>query len=284
MRLLFHPKYEDLAQSAQALAKDTIVTELPTYETYKDSSTLNSRSPLSCEVKDVESTSHVFHTSGTSGTPKPIPQVHLLSVSVLPRRALPTYLSTEKTDLAPFELAAYTTTPLFHGGVSDLLRAWMARSMIYFYPTSDTPITASNVVGSVAACNSPPDPLTGRKLQPAREEERAKRFKVGSFLSVPYILTILSEDLDGPSMTMLKGLDFVSTGGAPLDTAIGDTMVDKGVHLVSRLGSSECGCEWKRQTCDAIRLTPLLDSPDELTSRLCHGEGLGMASQRLCVL
>jgi hypothetical protein len=117
--------------------------------------------------------------------------------------------------------------------------------MIYFYPTSDVPITMSNVVSSVEACNvlDPEDGLD-LELDEAQKAERENRCRVKAFLSVPYILTILTEDLDGLGVEMLKGMDFVSTGGAPLDTKIGDAMVERGVRLVSRLGSSECGCEW----------------------------------------
>lgn len=117
----------------------------------------------------------------------------------------------------------------------------MARSMIYFYPTSDASITTQNVVASVKSCQRPPDPLDGIG---AEVEERTNRFRVTAFLSVPYILSVLAEDLQGPGIEMLREMRFVSTGGAPLDTAIGDGMVKEGVRLVSRLGSSECGCKW----------------------------------------
>jgi hypothetical protein len=119
----------------------------------------------------------------------------------------------------------------------------MARSMLYFYPTSEVPITATNVVRAVEACQAPPDIIEAMKLQSSSNAEREKRFKVSAFLSVPYILSILAENLDGDGMKMLREMDFVSTGGAPLETAIGDAMVARGVRLVSRLGSSECGCE-----------------------------------------
>lgn len=196
-----------------------------------------------------ESVSHVFHSSGTSGLPKPIPNTHARSVEVLPRRLLPSYQSTttgKGSELSgpPSESAAFTTTPLFHGGVSDLLRAWMARSMIYFYPTSDVPITMKNVVAAVKACQDPPSHLpTLTNLTKDQMYEREKRFKTTAFLSVPYILSTLVEDLGGDGMKMLRKMDYVSTGGAPLDTSIGNAMVERGVRLVSRLGSSECGCK-----------------------------------------
>jgi len=101
-----------------------------------------------------------------------------------------------------------------------------------------------NVVAAVEACQAPPPDLpTLPKLTGLSLAERVNRFKPTAFLSVPYILSTLVEDLDGDGMKMLQSMDYVSTGGAPLDTSIGDAMVERGVRLVSRLGSSECGCE-----------------------------------------
>ncbi|WWD19982.1 hypothetical protein CI109_104455 [Kwoniella shandongensis] len=238
--LVYHRKYADLASGTKGINSSTITVELPT-----PSAAASPKANLKLPNVKADAISHIFHTSGTSGIPKPIPHTHAQSLSVLPRRAIPSYLSTSTshTGMPSSESAAFTTTPLFHGGVSDLLRAWMARSMIYFYPTSDTPITADNVVGAISPCQSPPTSLGKPKegLSEIQSVERKRRFNVTSFLSVPYILTVLSEDIDGPAMEMLKGMEFVSTGGAPLDTAVGDKMVSHGVKLVSRLGSSECG-------------------------------------------
>lgn len=121
----------------------------------------------------------------------------------------------------------------------------MARSMVYFYPTSDVPITMRNVVAAVEACRAPPPDVPDLpKVAGPMLAERENRFKPTAFLSVPYILSTLVEDLEGDGMKMLQSMDYVSTGGAPLDTSIGDAMVERGVRLVSRLGSSECGCEF----------------------------------------
>ncbi|WWD02658.1 hypothetical protein V865_000698 [Kwoniella europaea PYCC6329] len=247
-QLIYHSKYAELAHSAQQSDPYTAIQsiELPSATSLPPPpSTFH----LPCSVKDPKSVSHIFHTSGTSGTPKPIPNIHQKSVSVLPRRSLPTYLqsTTENDDGSgnengtSSESAAFTTTPLFHGGISDLLRAWMARSMIYFYPTSDVAITSNNVVESIKACQIPPPAPNGMKLSSEQNDERNQRFKVTAFLSVPYILSTLAEVPNGPGMEMLRSMEYVSTGGAPLDSTIGDTTANQGVRLVSRLGSSECG-------------------------------------------
>jgi len=109
----------------------------------------------------------------------------------------------------------------------------MARSTVLFYPSSTSAITAQSIVESVTACQPPAD-------TPGES-------RITSFLSVPYILTLLSpasESKDTHGATkLLASMEIVSTGGAPLDTAVGNRLVDAGVRLVSRLGSSECGCE-----------------------------------------
>lgn len=110
----------------------------------------------------------------------------------------------------------------------------MARSMLYLYPSSTTAVTAANVMGAFRACAEYPT-------------EASYAPPISAFLSVPYILTLLSPTAD-PSdkegaTAMLARMEIVSTGGAPLDTSVGNGLVKKGVHLTSRLGSSECGCK-----------------------------------------
>lgn len=244
--LIYHPKYAELAREAYPRSPYIPLVELPPLPAL---SSLPKAPKM--ELPHPHSVSHVFHSSGTSGTPKPIPHTHYQTVAPLPRRALPSYISLYDTGsgMAPGGSAAFTTTPLFHGGVSDLMRAWMARSMCYFYPTSDMAITVDNVVKAVEQCNGklPPPPLLPKigmgDITADQLAEREWRFKVIAFLSVPYILTILAEDEDGTGMKMLSEMELVSTGGAPLDTEVGNKMVKSGVRLVSRLGSSECGCE-----------------------------------------
>ncbi|UZJ51514.1 hypothetical protein CBS101457_000834 [Exobasidium rhododendri] len=148
----------------------------------------------------------IFHSSGSSGAPKPIPQLHKAwsaSLITAPGR----------------RSAAFTTTPLFHGGLSDLFRAFQASATIYFYPWHlQLAPTIEHVVDSVECCDQ----------------------EIKYFLSVPFILEMLIKDAEGGKM--LQKMDLVSTGGAPLDEAVGGVAVrEKNIKLVSRLGSSECG-------------------------------------------
>ncbi|TFK51963.1 acetyl-CoA synthetase-like protein [Heliocybe sulcata] len=156
--------------------------------------------PVLSPSEEKDAIALVFHTSGSTGMPKPIYHTHSVWTQGLP--------------CLPGD-AAFTTTPLYHGGLPDFLRGMMSLTPLYLYPSLH-PVTASNVVSAVAAC---PD--------------------VCAFLSVPYILKMLSESDAG--MSMLQSMRLVSTGGAPLPEETGDEMVKKGIRLVSRLGSSECG-------------------------------------------
>ena len=240
--LIYGHKYEGLAQEVEGILPNLLLIDLDHRPTSIDD--LGPDFALLSDVKSTSDVSHIFHSSGTSGNPKPIPHTHQGSTTILPRRALPSYLS-HKSPMGPLsEAAAFTTTPLFHGGISDLLRAWMARSMLYLFPTSDVPVTTSTLRAAIEACQDDSEPMDGLSLTQDHYSERRERLRVDSFLSVPYILTILGREVDGSGVDLLKGMRLVSTGGAPLEKEIGDALVASGVRLVSRLGSSECGCEF----------------------------------------
>lgn len=151
----------------------------------------------------------LFHTSGTSsGKPKPIPQ----SNAVI--QCLPRFEENNTT-------ATFTTTPLYHGGLADCLRAWTSGAMIWFFPESELPITGANVIRSIKAAQN-------QNLAP-----------VGYFSSVPYVLQMLLDEPDG--ITHLQNMELVGVGGAEMPVAAGDALIKHGVKLLSRFGSAECG-------------------------------------------
>ncbi|KAL8895047.1 MAG: hypothetical protein Q9192_003881 [Flavoplaca navasiana] len=153
----------------------------------------------------------VYSTS--SGLPKPIPQTHHAAVGVLP--CLPN----------GYKKASLTTTPLYHGGIADCFRAWASGALIWLFPGKDQPITASNILKS---------------LDCARQAERTDQAtSVRYFSSVPYVLQMVSAEPEG--MKMLQDMEIVGVGGAALPQDVGDSLVHKGVSLVSRFGSAECG-------------------------------------------
>ncbi|KAI9719116.1 MAG: putative secondary metabolism biosynthetic enzyme [Candelaria pacifica] len=157
---------------------------------------------------------YLHHTSGTSsGLPKPIPQTHHAAIGVLP------YLSNGS------DKATFTTTPLYHGGIADLFRAWTSGAMVWMFPGKEVPITARNILKSMdCATNS---------IQKVRTPE------VKYFSSVPYVLQMMASDTDG--LKILTEMEIVGVGGAALPASVGDDLVKSRVNLVSRFGSAECG-------------------------------------------
>jgi len=156
---------------------------------------------------------YLHHTSGTStGLPKSIPQTHRAAVGVLPC-------------LDGSREATFTATPLYHGGIADCFRAWTSGALIWLFPGKEVPITADNIMKSLA-CE---DRLT--------ESHRIAKIKY--FSSVPYVLQMLTGEKEG--LKKLEEMEIVGVGGAALPQAVGDDLVRKGVNLISRFGSAECG-------------------------------------------
>ena len=157
---------------------------------------------------------YLHHTSGTStGLPKPIPQTHRAAVGVLP------------TFDSGYDKATFTTTPLYHGGVADCFRAWTSGAMIWLFPGADIPITASNALKSLDCAR--------------KSAETHQMPEVKYFSSVPYVLQMLAAEDEG--LQILRQMELVGVGGAALPPQMGDVLVQKGVNLVSRFGSAECG-------------------------------------------
>lgn len=63
--------------------------------------------------------------------------------------------------------------------------------------------------------------------------------KPTAFLSIPYILSTLAENLGAAEMKMLLSMHYVTTGGEPADTSTEHPMGQRRV----RLGGRECGCK-----------------------------------------
>jgi acyl-CoA synthetase (AMP-forming)/AMP-acid ligase II len=219
--LFFDDSYQELATSSSKAAqseKDHKLECVPlmfstTSKAFADALQSQPESITSPKLDDT-AIGYLHHTSGTStGLPKPIPQSHRAGLGVLPRFK-------DGTDKATF-----TTTPLYHGGVADLFRAWASNAMIWLFPGKGTPITAKNIVSCLdVACV---------------EHERGQTPAVKYFSSVPYVLQMMAADSRG--LSYLQKMDIVGVGGAALPAKAGDDLVEKGVNLISRFGSAECG-------------------------------------------
>lgn len=212
--LVYDCVYEDLAKAAYQTNMNIFLKliPLPKIEDGKEITVPSASFPMS-PVSEF-GVAYLHHTSGTStGLPKPIPQTHRAAVGVLP-----TFHSGD-------DKATFTTTPLYHGGVADCFRAWTSGAMIWLFPGADVPITASNALKSLGCA---------RKSAETHQTPEVKYFS-----SVPYVLQMLAAEDKG--LYTLRQMGLVGVGGAALPQAVGDDLVQKGVNLVSRFGSAECG-------------------------------------------
>ena len=206
--------YTDLAEAAKQTTTDRSLQliALPKIEEGKEV-TMSDASFLMSPISEFD-IAYLHHTSGTStGLPRPIPQTHRAAVGVLPV----VHRGQDK--------ATFTTTPLYHGGVADCFRAWTSGAMIWLFPGADIPITASNILKSLACA---------RKCAETHQTP-----EVTYFSSVPYVLQMMAAEDDG--LYALRHMSLVGVGGAALPQDVGDDLVQKGVSLLSRFGSAECG-------------------------------------------
>lgn len=148
-------------------------------------------------------------------------------------------------------VATFTTTPLYHGGVSDLFRSFMSKSLIWLYP-GNLPVTADNIVKLIETANS------------------ATKVPVKLFTGVPWVQRECSES---PSaLEVLRKMDMVGFGGASMPEDVGYKLVRNGVKLVSRFGSTEMGCKiLKHSQSSWIRIRADRFSFNVLLPRFCEG-------------
>ncbi|KAI5199658.1 acetyl-CoA synthetase-like protein [Aureobasidium subglaciale] len=218
--VIFHDEsYTAQSEEATQLSRDDggelHAVELPFSKDHPLSDIMKREAVESANFPSVRETdvAYLHHTSGTSsGVPKPIPQTHRAGAGVLP--SLPDGK----------HCATFTTTPLYHGGVADAFRAWTSGALIWLFPGKGVPITAANVIKCLDAASR----STGQGHPPIKY-----------FASVPYVLQMMEADERG--FKYLENMDIVGVGGAALPAEVGDRMVSKGINLISRFGSAECG-------------------------------------------
>ena len=163
--LLHDESFQDLAIKTVSQAKSRLcAVELPWQAQNISVISIVRDSKVSQAVK-----SHgKGNTSGTStGLPKPIIQSHRAAFEVLPV-------------LDGRQSATFTTTPLYHGGIADCLRAWTSKALIWLFPAATVPITAHNIQLCLSVA--------------AKATLEVSAAQVKYFSSVPYVLEMLSRD------------------------------------------------------------------------------------------
>ena len=168
------------------------------------------------------STAFYFHSSGTTGHPKLIPQTHNGAAGIQPRLQNRN-ITNDKT----LRIATFTTTPLYSGGIADLFRCWSAASPLWIFPEEKAPIIGSTVSSCI------------RQIDALSQSEPSPKWRLGYMSCVPFVLENL---VDTPELkNRLCNMDTVGVGGAAMPKSLGDQLVKEGLRLVSRFGSSECG-------------------------------------------
>ncbi|RMZ83990.1 hypothetical protein DV737_g1264, partial [Chaetothyriales sp. CBS 132003] len=165
----------------------------------------------------MDDVAYLHATSGTStGIPQPMPQTHRRTVGVLPR-------------LDGSGEATFTTTPLCHGGIADVLRSWTSNALIWLFPTKDMPVTAA----SVAMCLNTAATACGSR------QYHVPIPPIKYFALCADVLPMMAEDVS--VVKHLKDMGIVGVGGSSIPAEVGDRLVKDGVNLISRFSCAECG-------------------------------------------
>ncbi|KAL6713167.1 hypothetical protein ACLMJK_009288 [Lecanora helva] len=219
--LVYGEDYHGLAERARNVASSLVLVSLSELDDLFDPCRHAATPGQAMKYEDLQirkvsehDVAYLHHTSGTStGLPKPIPQSHRAAVGVLP------------TLTHDHDKSTFTTTPLYHGGIADCFRAWTSGALIWLFPGQAVPITTANILRCLEGIGS--------------AEHREKLPRLRYFSSVPYVLQMMTAEAKG--LEVLKDIEIVGVGGAALSQSVGDDLVGKGVNLISRFGSAECG-------------------------------------------
>ncbi|KAI1432578.1 hypothetical protein GGR50DRAFT_673698 [Xylaria sp. CBS 124048] len=161
-------------------------------------------------VDDFDRNVLIFHSSGTTGLPKPIPQPHkyMLTFSTC-------HIRTEAEDVRGLNMS---TLPLYHGfGMLAPMLALAIGKPLYLPPARTVPTGAS----VIAALRATP--------------------RTKSLMTVPHILEELVSLPEEEWREVLRPLQFVACGGGPLKLVVGEKLAKAGVRLLSHFGATEIG-------------------------------------------
>lgn len=207
--LVYKSAFKQKAIELQEEFPELVAAEMPSLNDYGHSvqsgdigaDTL--MTPLLDLDRETSQVAWIFHSSGSTGMPKPIYITH--------RAALGNY----RRDIDYLGQRVFLTLPVFHThGVSSVFRAFMSGKKIYIF-NALLPLTKNSLIDSVKGC------------------------EVEIFTTVPYALKILYETEEG--ILFLKRFKFINFGGAPCPDELGDALTARGVKLVTVFGMGECG-------------------------------------------
>jgi len=156
--------------------------------------------PVPCLDLDRErgNTAWIFHSSGSTGLPKPVRISH--------HGALSNY----RRNIDRLGMRSFLSLPLFHThGISTLFRAFFTGKQVHMYNAS-LPLTKKTLIESM----------------------RGLQHEI--FCAVPYALKLLAESPEG--IKHLKSFRLVTYGGSACPESLGNMLAEQGVNLVSVYG------------------------------------------------
>jgi nucleoside-diphosphate-sugar epimerase len=165
-------------------------------------------------VADTDRNVFIFHSSGTTGLPKAIPQAHRHLMSYAP---LSSFESNEPEFLVDEQQMAFSTLPLYHcfGLMAPMLSLSIGKP--FAIPPSGFIPTASSTVQFISMVNAK------------------------TLLIVPSILQDITELPNNQGIDSLRTLRYIACGGGALSPSVGEKLVAAGVKIINGFGGTEVG-------------------------------------------
>ncbi|KAI0050775.1 acetyl-CoA synthetase-like protein [Auriscalpium vulgare] len=202
------------SQVVDLLLKEDVAIELLPMIRFTEVADGDPDAELSIEVKrrGMDDDLILIHSSGSTAFPKVIP---FTNRTALQHSKNPFFGQADLTGA----IFAVHATPLFHVmGVASIFMAASAGMILAVFPPSSPPVLPT----------------------PKRCLEDALQTKCDYMYTVPSFIEAWSQDRANlPKLLGFRGLLY---GGAPVNKAIGDRLIQEGVRMFALLGSTEAGC------------------------------------------
>jgi len=156
----------------------------------------------------------IFHSSGTTGLPKAIPQAHRYLMSYAP---LSSFESDSSDYIVNEQKMAFSTLPLYHcfGLMSPMLSLSIGKP--FAIPPSGFISTALSTVQFMCMVAA------------------------STLMIVPSILQDIVELPSDQGIEALKPLQYIACGGGALSSSVGEKLVVAGVKIINGFGGTEVG-------------------------------------------
>ena len=202
--LLFTPRGADTAEAIKHTRPTIAALHILTREEYDVPSRVGRHRfvhPKSQSEGEAQRYLGFIHSSGSSGTPKPLAYTNDRMMQLLKHAR---------------NLTHFLTLPIYHAlGMVTVFHCFFKRNTCYMF-NGNTPQTHQSLTSALKAANKPQ-----------------------CIITVPYALKLWAERQDG--IDALKAAKLVIAGGSRIVDEVGDLLVDGGVRLASVYGATEVG-------------------------------------------